>query len=100
MRNSIKSWVVIGVIAALICMPFATSVSAQDYLEAKEPGGGAMIYDLVAVRTTGIVATGVGIVFWVVTLPFSALGDNVDVATEKLVKEPAAYTFKRPLGEF
>ena len=100
MRNFIKSGAVIGVIAALICVPFATSAQAQEYFEAREPGGGAMMYDMVVVRPVGLVATAVGSVFWLISLPFSASGDNTETATKKLVKEPAAYTFKRPLGEF
>ena len=100
MRKLIKSWVVIGMIVALIGGPLATSALAQEYFEQKEPGGGEMVYDMVVLRPVGIVATAVGSVFWLVTLPFSALGDNTDTATEKLVKEPAAFTFKRPLGEF
>ena len=100
MRNIVKSWVVFGVIAALIAVPFATSALAQEYFESKEPGGGAMIYDVLVVRPVGMVATAVGSLFWLVGLPFSASGDNVDTATEKLVKEPAKYTFDRPLGEF
>jgi hypothetical protein len=100
MRNIVKSWVVFGVIAALVGVPFGTSALAQEYFETKEPGGGAMIYDMLVVRPVGAVATAVGSVFWLITLPFSAAGDNVDTATEKLVKDPAAYTFKRPIGEF
>ena len=100
MRNFIKLGAVIGVIAALICVPFATSAQAQEYFEAKEPGGGAMMYDMVVVRPVGLVATAVGSVFWLISLPFSASGDNTETATKKLVKEPAAYTFRRPLGEF
>ena len=100
MRNNLKSWVVFGVIAALIAGPFATSTLAKEYFETNDPGGGAMMYDMVVVRPIGIVATAVGSVFWLISLPFSASGDNVDAATEKLVKEPAAYTFDRPLGEF
>ena len=100
MRNFAKLWAVVGVIAALICVPFATTAQSQEYFEAKEPGGGAMIYDMVVLRPIGLVATGVGSVFWLISLPFSASGDNTDMATKKLVKEPAAYTFKRPLGEF
>lgn len=100
MRNVVKSCVVFGVIAALICIPLAGSALAEQYFKAEEPGGGAMIYDLVIIRPIGLVATALGSVFWLVSLPFSASGDNVDMATQKLVKEPAAYTFKRPLGEF
>ena len=100
MRNLAKSGIVFGVIAALICIPFASSALAEEYLKTKEPGGGAMIYDMVVVRPIGLAATAIGAVFWLVSSPFSASGDNFDTATEKLVKEPAVYTFKRPLGEF
>jgi len=37
---------------------------------------------------------------YVVSLPFSLLGQNPGEAGAALVKEPAAYTFTRPLGEF
>ena len=100
MRNITKSWMVFGVIAVMICGPLASASLADEYFEAKEPGGGAMVYDFAIVRPIGLAATVIGSAFWLVSLPFSALGDNADVATEKLVKEPAAYTFKRPLGEF
>jgi hypothetical protein len=100
MRKLTTSWAIIGVIAALIIMPFATTVQAQDYFETREPGGGAMMYDTIVVRPIGIVATAVGSVFWLVSWPFSALSDSTDMATKKLIKEPAAYTFRRPLGEF
>ena len=100
MRKIAKSWVVFGVVAALIAVPFATSAMAQEYFETKEPSGGAMMYDTIVLRPAGLVATIVGSVFWLVSLPFAAAGGNVDTTTEKLVKDPAAYTFKRPLGEF
>ena len=100
MRKNAKSWVVFGVITALIAVPFATSALAQEYFETQEPGGDAMMYDMFIIRPAGLVATVVGSAVWLISLPFSALGDNVDTATEKLVKEPAAFTFKRPLGEF
>jgi hypothetical protein len=100
MRNNAKLWVVFGVIAALIAVPFATSALAQEYFETKESSGGAMMYDMVVLRPVGAVATVIGSAFWLISLPFSAAGDNTDTATQKLVKEPAAFTFKRPLGEF
>ncbi len=100
MQKIIKSCMVLGVVAALICLPLTNSALAEDYYKSKEPGGGAMIYDLLVVRPIGVVATALGSVFWLVSIPFSASGDNFDTATQKLVKEPAAYTFKRPLGEF
>jgi hypothetical protein len=100
MRKLTTSWAIIGLIAAMIITPFATTVHAQDYFEAREPGGGAMIYDLVVLRPVGIVATAAGSVAWLISLPFSALGDNVDQATDKLIKTPGKFTFVRPIGEF
>lgn len=100
MLKFIKKSPIIIMILALTMMPFASTALAQEYFEAEDPSGGAMIFDFAFVRPIGLVATAVGSVFFVLSWPFSALGDNVDTASEKLVKEPAAFTFKRPLGEF
>ncbi|MGD2136915.1 MAG: hypothetical protein PVJ66_00790 [Gammaproteobacteria bacterium] len=64
-----------------------------------EPSGGAMLADMVLMRPFMLVSTVVGVASFVVTLPFSALGGNVDEAGRKMVLEPAKYTFVRPLGE-
>jgi hypothetical protein len=58
----------------------------------------AMILDLVILRPAGLVAVIGGSVAFVLSLPFSALGGNVGEAAEKLVVDPARYTFVRPLG--
>ena len=68
---------------------FGTSGSAE-----------AMVADVIIARPVGLVTTVVGSTVYVVSLPFSLLGGNEKQAREKLVKEPAAFTFKRPLGEF
>jgi len=93
-----KKSLIVMMMAAMMIMPLAAN--AAEYFEAEEPSGGAMMFDLVVVRPVGIVATAVGCVFFVVSSPFSALGGNIDAAGQKLVKDPAAYTFKRPLGAF
>ena len=87
-------------IMMLLLVPFGSTALAEEYFEAEEPEGGEMIYDAIVVRPLGVVATAVGAVFFVVSLPFSAVGGNIDTASEKLVKKPARFTFKRPLGEF
>jgi hypothetical protein len=69
----------------------------EEYVDT--PGSGEMIIDAVVVRPIMLVGTVIGVVLFVVTLPFSALGGNVGEAADKLVVEPAAYTFVRPLGE-
>jgi hypothetical protein len=100
MLKTAKRALVLVMIVSLLIIPFGSAALAQEYFETEDPSGGAMLFDLVAVRPIGLVATALGAVTFVLSWPFSALGDNSDVAAEKLVKDPAAYTFKRPLGEF
>ena len=100
MLKVVRKSLIIGMITAMMIMPIATTAFAGEYFEAEDPSGGAMMFDLALVRPVGIIATAVGCVFFVVSSPFSALGGNIDAASEKLIKDPAAYTFKRPLGEF
>jgi len=52
------------------------------------------------VRPGGAIATAAGISCFIVTLPFSLLGWNVDTAAEKLVVDPVKFTLFRPLGDF
>lgn len=75
-------------------------VSAQVAYEAERPSPAAMMVDGVVVRPLGLVATAVGAVVWVVTLPFSAIAGSVGDAGDALVNEPARFTFKRPMGVF
>ncbi len=65
-----------------------------------EPEAAGMVIDGLVVRPISLVATVVGAVAYVITLPFSAMGGNVDEAGEKLIAKPAAYTFSRCLGCF
>ena len=100
MFRMVKKSMIIFLISILLIAPCASTALAEDYFAKDDPSGGMMIYDFCVVRPVGIVATAVGSVFWVISLPFSALGDNTDEATQALVKDPAAYTFSRPLGDF
>ena len=95
-----KKSLIIAMIAAMIIMPLATNALAVEYWDAEDPSGGEMVFDFVVLRPVGLVATAIGSVFFVVSSPFAALGGNMDTAKEKLVKDPAAFTFKRPLGQF
>ena len=95
-----KKTLILVMVASLLIIPFGSTALAQEYFESEDPSGGAMLFDLCVVRPIGLVATALGSVTFLLSWPFSALGGNSDVAGEKLVKDPAAYTFKRPLGEF
>lgn len=65
---------------------------------ADEPSAAEMFGDLVVARPVGAAITAVGAVAFVVSLPFSALGGNIDSAAKNLVIAPARETFVRCLG--
>ncbi|MEJ2088545.1 MAG: hypothetical protein P8Y69_08750 [Gammaproteobacteria bacterium] len=54
--------------------------------------------DAVLARPIGVVGTGVGMVVWGISLPFSLLGGNAGEAADTLVGGPARETFVRCLG--
>lgn len=64
------------------------------------PYAGEMIYDALIVRPLSIAAMAIGAGVFVVGLPFSALGGNVEEAAERLVNDPAYHAFRRCLGCF
>lgn len=60
----------------------------------------SMVFDLVLVRPLGVVGIVFGTVAFILAVPFSAPGNNIDEAYQRLMADPARYTFKRPLGCF
>jgi hypothetical protein len=100
MNKITKKSMVFLLIATLVFIPFGTSALAGSQTIGEENSGSVMTADLILVRPLGIVATVLGCAVFIVSLPFSALGGNTKQASQKLVKEPAAFTFKRPLGGF
>ncbi|MEQ1802874.1 MAG: hypothetical protein ABL989_13180 [Gammaproteobacteria bacterium] len=81
--------------ALLVTSPLASA----DTVRYDDPTYSSMLIDGAIARPLGLGATVVGTAIWIVTLPFSALGGNVREATDKLIVEPARFTFTRPLGE-
>jgi hypothetical protein len=92
-------------VALLVAVLFlgATSLvqAAEDSYTAKteDVSAEAIIADGLLLRPCGIVATVLGTVVFVVTLPFSIPTKSVDKAAQKLIVDPARYTFVRPLGQ-
>jgi hypothetical protein len=64
------------------------------------PSGGTMLVDGIIVRPVGVIAIAAGFVGTVLTLPFSIPSGNVNAVAQKLIGEPFAFTFTRPLGVF
>ncbi len=100
MHKIIKQSTIFFVIAALVIIPFGSISLAQDENQNVEISAEKMIFDLILLRPIGIVATILGTSMFVVSLPFSAAGGNSKEAYQKMMVEPASYTFKRPLGDF
>lgn len=100
MRNKYRLWILVATLA--FCMGAANpALAAHDSTQTSyAPSAVAMGVDALIIRPVSLVATVVGTGLFIVSLPFSALGMNVGQAGTKLVVDPAAYTFLRPLGQF
>lgn len=100
MNNSLKKSIVLFTIAALLIIPLGSNALAQEQIRKEAPDAGAMVADFVILRPVGILSLVTGYTFFVLSSPFSALGGNIGTAWDKMVVEPAKFTFARPLGDF
>jgi hypothetical protein len=94
-----KKSVVLMMLAAFVVAAVVSPAMAEYTATSGERSAMGMFGDLLLLRTLGFVATVGGAAVFVVSLPFSLLGGNTDEAAQKLVVEPARFTFVRPLGE-
>ncbi|SDH47521.1 hypothetical protein SAMN05216603_109145 [Pseudomonas benzenivorans] len=95
--------VVLALTTGLLALPAQAEVAQQNssgdpMYTANAPKGYAMFGDLVIARPLLIGATALGVVAFVVSLPFTALGGNVGEAGQALVVEPGTAAFVRCLG--
>ena len=99
--KKLTSYLMVGALtAASLGYPVMANAGSYAYeYNSAEPTGGEMLADAFLIRPFMVVGTVLTTATFIVTLPFSALGGNVDEAATKLVAEPASYTFVRPLGE-
>ncbi|MDN5938342.1 MAG: hypothetical protein L0H83_06735 [Salinisphaera sp.] len=89
--------IALAVAAALFA---SRPAAAVDSYVNTPPSAAAMAVDAVLIRPLSLAATVIGAGLFVVSLPFSLLGQNTGDAADALVAEPAQYTFLRPLGDF
>lgn len=79
----------------------AQSDSSSPYNDSLDnsASAGAMAFDLIVVRPISLVATVLGSGLFILSLPLVLIQRDAPVAAaNKLVVEPARYTFDRPLG--
>ena len=62
------------------------------------PSAEAMAVDLIVIRPLGFIATIAGVGLFVAQLPISLLTWNLHDPAQRLVVEPARFTFSRDLG--
>ena len=105
MYRILKQWFIFFVISAVVVSTSGIVGHAQDpsmgqFYKKSERNGAKMAADLVFLRPAGVVATALGTALFIVSSPFTILGDNTEEASEELIKKPGRFTFKRPLGDF
>lgn len=85
------------VILTTLCM-FALPMHAQAQEIQETPSAMEMAFDGLIIRPITLVATVLGSIIWIATLPFSVLGGNAGEAADVLIIEPAEATFLKCLG--
>lgn len=87
----------------LLSGPLTTGARAQAQEANGQPSSGPTALDIAAdvivLRPLGIAATALGTGLFLLALPFSLPSDSVDEVADKLVVDPAKFTFNRPLGK-
>lgn len=96
MIKRVSTWLLAAVLAA--CLGISGSAVAQEdyHQDCSYP----QMFDLTIVRPLSFATTVAGLVLFVPTAPWAALTVQGEVATvwNRLVAEPAGFTFRRPLG--
>jgi len=76
----------------------AGAYEVGSYVDEGEPTAAEMAIDVALIRPLGVVALAVGSVFYIAAFPFAAMTGDVATPAERLIADPARYTFDRPLG--
>ena len=99
-RSRMQSGIALLVVVLFLCATSLVHAAENSYMARTEDvSAEEIIVDGLLLRPGGLVATVVGTAVFVVTLPFSIPTKSVDKAAQKLIVDPAKYTFVRPLGQ-
>ena len=92
-----------ALILAVVTVALVGNVAAAEMVDSaryrKEATDSAMLGDIFFLRPLGLLATGLGAVTLVISLPFTIPTSTTGEATEKFVKAPFRFTFQRPFGQ-
>jgi len=100
-RSRMQSGMALLMAVLLLCATSLVHAAEESYPNKSDNdvSAEAILADGLILRPAGVLATLLGSAAFVVTLPFTIPTKSVDKAAQKLVVEPARYTFTRPLGE-
>ena len=100
-RSRMQSGVALIVAVFFLCTTSLVHAAEDSYMTQGrgDVSAEAIIVDGLVLRPAGVVAIIVGTLAFVVILPFSIPTQSVDKAAQKLIVDPARYTFVRPLGQ-
>ncbi len=97
---------IFSVVAAAALLAASASAAAGDDINASfssesdtTPSSGAIAMDLLVLRPLSLVGTVLGTAVFIVGLPFEAMSGDVSGPANRLVAQPAKFTFTRPLGD-
>ena len=96
----VKNMLLIIVAVSFLIISFESFLFAAPTTHPPKPDPAVMMADFFVARPIGFASLIIGSVSFVVSWPFSALGDNSQEAYNLMIVDPAVYTFKRPLGGF
>ncbi len=101
MVGAIRKHVIFLLIAGLVLVPIhAAGITPDQTIEKETANTGEMAFDLLALRPLGFLATTLGAGIFLLTLPLSAAMQSSGTVYEQMVEKPAAFTFKRPIGNY
>jgi hypothetical protein len=92
-------------VALLLIMTFAVPVWGEETEKearpdpCRGPDAGEIVLDVLIARPLGLASMVVGLAGAIVAYPFALASGSADRVTQKLIYEPYAYTFVRPVGE-
>lgn len=90
--------VTLAALAFTLAQPALAADPPQPQVD-RAPSGEAMAFDLFVMRPLSLVGTIAGAAIFVVSIPFDLVAWNLSDPARRLVGEPAAFTFTRPLGD-
>jgi hypothetical protein len=92
-----KSKLTVMICVLALVLASAPRCEASDHSTSADPG--EVVADIIVVRPACFVATVLGSVLFVISLPVAATSKSVHRTAHALVVQPAQATFTRPLGD-